>query len=160
MKTSILTIMATGLITLTFTSCNESAAQKVKTENVLMAETRDATIADFPEMTFENASHDFGTINEGEVVEHTFRFTNTGKTPLIIVSAKGSCGCTVPKWPKEAIAPGETGEFLVVFNSNGKPNLQNKKVTITANTKAGKETLKIKAMVTPKTKTTSAPISK
>ena len=94
-------------------------------------------------MTFQETEYDFGTINEGDVVEHIFKFTNTGKAPLVIVSAKGSCGCTVPEWPKEPIAPGATGEMLVKFNSNGKPNLQNKQVTITANTEAGKEILKI-----------------
>jgi len=103
-------------------------------------------------MSFSETEHDFGTINEGDVVEHTFTFTNTGKAPLVIVTAKGSCGCTVPEWTKEPVAPGATGSMLVKFNSNGKPNAQNKQVTITANTEGGKEILKIKAMVTPKAK--------
>lgn len=161
MRTSILSFLAIGCIALISTSCNESASQKINSENVAMAENRDAAISDFPIMTFDKIEHDFGTINEGAIVEHTFRFTNTGKSPLVIVSAKGSCGCTVPKWPRETIAPGETGEFLVAFNSNGKPNLQNKQVTITANTEGGKEILKIKALVTPKAKTINGkPLSK
>ncbi len=154
-------LILAGVFAMTFVSCKDEAAKKVKEENVEIAAERDAKNTDFPVMTFAETEHDFGTINEGDVVEHKFSFTNTGKAPLVIVSAKGSCGCTVPEWPKEPIAPGATGEMLVKFNSNGKPNQQTKQVTITANTEAGKELLKIKAMVTPKAKPASGtPISK
>ena len=102
-----------------------------------------------PEFKFEEDFHDFGTINEGDVVKHTFKFTNTGEAPLIIQSAQGSCGCTVPTWPKEPIAVGETGEITAEFNSKGKPNIQNKTVTITANTWPKQTRLRIKADVTP-----------
>jgi len=102
-----------------------------------------------PSFEFEEESHDFGTINEGDVVEHTFTFKNTGEAPLIIQSAKGSCGCTVPTWPKEPIPVGGTGEIVAKFNSKGKPNVQNKTVTITANTWPKQSRLRIKAMVTP-----------
>lgn len=105
-----------------------------------------------PSFEFAEDSHDFGTINEGDVVEHTFAFTNTGEAPLIIQSAKGSCGCTVPTWPKEPIPVGGTGEIVAKFNSKGKPNIQNKTVTITANTWPKQTTLRIKAMVTPSPK--------
>ena len=145
-------LILAGIFTIAFVSCKDDATKKVKDENVELAAERDAEKTDFPEMSFAEVEHDFGTINEGDIVEHKFSFTNTGKAPLVIVSAKGSCGCTVPEWPKEPIAPGAQGEMLVKFNSNGKPNLQNKQVTITANTKAGKEVIKIKAMVTPKAK--------
>ena len=77
---------------------------------------------------------DFGTIQQGDSPEFTFTFTNTGNEPMIISNAKGSCGCTVPKWPKEPIAPGETGEINVKFNSKNKKGSQNKTVTLTANT--------------------------
>ncbi len=145
-------LILAGALAMTFVSCKDDAAKKVNDENVAEAAERDAKNADFPVMTFAETEHDFGTINEGDVVEHTFSFTNTGKSPLVIVNAKGSCGCTVPEWPKEPVAPGATGTMLVKFNSNGKPNAQNKQVTITANTEAGKEVIKIKAMVTPKAK--------
>lgn len=102
-----------------------------------------------PAFKFNELDHDFGTIAEGDVVEHTFSFTNTGDAPLIIQSAKGSCGCTVPTWPKEPIPVGGTGEITAQFNSKGKPNIQNKTVTITANTWPKQSTLRIKAMVTP-----------
>ncbi|WP_109300507.1 DUF1573 domain-containing protein [Aquimarina sp. AU474] len=145
-------LILAGIFAMTVVSCKEDATKKVKEENVEIAAERDAKSTDLPVMTFAETEHDFGTINEGDVVEHKFSFTNTGKAPLVIVSAKGSCGCTVPEWPKEPIAPGAVGEMLVKFNSNGKPNQQTKQVTITANTEAGKEILKIKAMVTPKAK--------
>lgn len=102
-----------------------------------------------PAFEFETEEHDFGTIDEGDVVSHTFKFTNTGEAPLIIQSAKGSCGCTVPTWPKEPIPVGGTGEIVAEFNSKGKPNVQNKTVTITANTWPKQTRLRIKAMVTP-----------
>lgn len=102
-----------------------------------------------PAFKFEEDFHDFGTINEGDVVKHTFTFTNTGDAPLIIQNAQGSCGCTVPTWPKEPIPVGGTGEIVAEFNSKGKPNVQNKTVTITANTWPKQTRLRIKAEVTP-----------
>ena len=103
-------------------------------------------------MTFSKTEHDFGTINEGDIVETTFNFKNTGKSELIITKAVGSCGCTVPEWPKEPIAVGGEGTIKVKFNSRGKPNNQRKTVTLTTNTAQGKETVVIKAQVTPKAK--------
>ncbi len=66
-----------------------------------------------PLFEFAEESHDFGSINEGDVVEHTFKFKNVGDAPLIISSATASCGCTVPEWPKEPIPVGEEGEIAV-----------------------------------------------
>jgi hypothetical protein len=86
------------------------------------------------EMTFAETTFDFGTVQEGEKVAHTYSFTNTGSEPLILSNAKGSCGCTVPKWPREPIPPGESAEITVEFNSKNKKGKRNQKVTITANT--------------------------
>ena len=58
-------------------------------------------------MTFEEVAYNFGTVKEGDIVNHTFDFVNTGNVPLLITNAKSTCGCTVPDWPKEAIAPGQ-----------------------------------------------------
>lgn len=132
-----------------FTSCKENAADKVQAENVEEAAVRDAQAVVYPEINFEATEHDFGTIEQGTNVEHTFTFTNTGNAPLVITNANSSCGCTVPTWTKEPIAPGETGEMLVKFNGSGQ-NQVTKTVNITANTESGKEQLKIKAFVTPK----------
>ena len=110
-----------------------------------------------PTFQFEKTDHDFGTITEGDVVSHTFTFTNTGEAPLIIQSAKGSCGCTVPTWPKEPIPVGGTGVITAEFNSKGKPGMQNKVVTITANTWPKTSTLRIKAQVEQNTQ--SGPVA-
>ena len=85
-------------------------------------------------IAFEHTDFDFGTVDDGEKVKHSYKFKNTGNEPLIISSAKGSCGCTVPKWPSEPIAPGGTGQIDVEFDSKGKPGKQTKRVTVTANT--------------------------
>ncbi|HFC01088.1 MAG TPA: DUF1573 domain-containing protein [Phaeodactylibacter sp.] len=99
---------------------------------------------------FEETSFDFGTIESGDKVSHTYKFKNTGTEPLIIKKAKGSCGCTIPKWPKEPIAPGATADMLVEFNSRGKSGTQNKRVTITANTNPPQTFISIKGEVTKK----------
>lgn len=85
-------------------------------------------------VVYEHTDFDFGSVKEGEKVKHTFKFKNTGSEPLIISNAKGSCGCTVPKWPSEPVAPGATSQIDVEFDSKGKPGKQTKRVTVTANT--------------------------
>ena len=87
------------------------------------------TSLEFTETTF-----DWGIITEGDIGAHTYTFTNTGDEPLIITNARGSCGCTIPSWPREPIAPGETASITVEFNSKGKRGKRNQKVTLTANT--------------------------
>ncbi len=140
-----------------FTACKENASDKVSEENVAAAADRDANAGKFPQMTFDETEFDFGTIDQGTNVEHVFKFTNTGEAPLVIVDAKSSCGCTVPEFTKEPVAPGAQGEMLVKFNGSGK-NQVSKTVTITANTEKGKETIKIKAFVNPKEGTGGAPV--
>lgn len=100
-------------------------------------------------MEFVSYDHDFGTLDEGDVVTHVFEFTNTGAEPLILDKCKGSCGCTVPQCPKEPIAPGATGTIEVKFNSKGKKNNQTKRVTIDANTDPAQTILTIRAFVNP-----------
>ena len=98
-------------------------------------------------MEFTETEFDFGTVDSGEKVNHTYKFTNTGSEPLIISNAKGSCGCTVPSWPKEPIPPGGTGEIAVQFDSKNKSGKQSKRVTITANTDPVQTFLTIKGEV-------------
>ncbi len=111
-------------------------------------------------MTLDETEFDFGTIDEGEKVSHVYKFTNTGEEPLIISNAKGSCGCTVPKWPKDPIAPGEKGEILVEFNSKNKKGKQSKRVTLTANTNPTQSFLTIKGEVTPDPNKPATPAAK
>ena len=149
-KVIVLSILSLSLMTI---SCDENAAKKIKSENLELAKERDTEIkTGGAKIKFEKTEHDFGTINEGEIVETVFSFKNSGKSELIITSAKGSCGCTVPEWPKEPIMPGEEGQIRVKFNSDKKPNLQQKTITLVTNTEQGKEVLKIKAQVIPKSK--------
>lgn len=111
-----------------------------------------------PVIQFEDTEHDFGTIKEGDQVEYTFKFKNTGEAPLIIQSAQPSCGCTVPSYTKEPIKPGESGIVHAKFDSNGKPNIQNKTITVTANTWPKQSVLRFKAMVTPKPTGADGPV--
>jgi hypothetical protein len=99
---------------------------------------------------FDELTHDWGSIKEGEKMTHIFKFKNTGSNDLIISDARGSCGCTVPEWPKEPIKAGKTGELKVVFDSNGKPGAQSKTVTVTANTDPANTMLVIKGNVKEK----------
>lgn len=128
-------------------SCDNSSNKKeTKSEN--NASTSMTSSSESPIMSFDKTLHDFGTIQEGETVETIFTFTNSGKSDLIIVDARGSCGCTVPEYPKNTpIPPGESGKIRVSFDSSNKPNMQQKTVTISANTDSGRETIRIKALV-------------
>jgi hypothetical protein len=105
-------------------------------------------------MTFDNMSHDFGTIKEEDgPVSHDFKFTNTGKAPLIISNVKASCGCTTPEWTKDPVLPGKTGFIRAVYNTANRPGNFNKSLTITANTEPATTTLFINGVVVPKPKT-------
>lgn len=106
-----------------------------------------AAPASTSEMVFEAEEFNFGTIKQGESVTHEFNFTNNGKEDLIITNAQGSCGCTVPQYPKEAIKKGATGTIKVTFNSAGKMGLQDKTVTITSNAKNSPRILHLKGTV-------------
>lgn len=99
------------------------------------------------EMTFDAHEFNWGELTEGEKVQNVFRFENTGDHPLVITNAKGSCGCTVPNWPKEPVMPGEYAEILVQFDSKNKKGQQSKRVTITANTDPANIYLTIKGKI-------------
>ena len=101
----------------------------------------------YPVMEFDKTEHDFGMIDKGAKVEYSFNFENTGEADLIITRAVGSCGCTVPEYPKDPIKPGTSAKIKVSFNSAGKHGQQQKTVTILTNTKKGTETLLIKASI-------------
>ena len=88
--------------------------------------------AEGPQMTFEALEIDYGTIEKGADPYRVFTFTNTGNEPLLISNARGSCGCTVPTWPKQAIPPGATGEIKVRYDTNRVGPFQ-KRVTLTTN---------------------------
>ena len=139
--------------------CNNNATDKINSNSNDKKETSEVTKtspelifndgAGGPEIKFDMEVWEFGEINEGDVTDTIFTFTNVGKEPLIISNAKAGCGCTVPQWPKEPIAPGETGKIAVKFNSKGKPGPQNKPVTLTMNTTPNTMKLRLVGKVNP-----------
>lgn len=104
--------------------------------------------ADGPRIFFEKTVHDFGRLKEGERVEYNFIFTNKGNADLLIDHCSGSCGCTVPEWPREPIRPGEKGKIKVSFDSQGRSGMNDKTITILANTIPRSTILRITAQVT------------
>lgn len=98
---------------------------------------------------YEKTEHNFGTIKQNTANETVFTFTNTGTEPLIIDEAKGSCGCTVPDYPKKPVMPGETGEIKVVYSPGTQQGAQQKVITIKANTEPYLTQLKVAATVEP-----------
>ncbi len=105
--------------------------------------------ADGPVMTFEAMTVDYGTIEQNSDPLRSFLFTNTGNEPLQITHAKGSCGCTVPEYPKEPIMPGEQAKINVRYDTKRIGKFV-KSVTLTTNTTSGKEKLTIKGEVLKK----------
>ncbi|MBC7552702.1 MAG: DUF1573 domain-containing protein [Taibaiella sp.] len=104
-----------------------------------------------PTMDLDDTVHEFGTIHQEEKVTHEFSFKNNGKSPLLITSAAGSCGCTVPEYPHDPVQPGQSGIIKVTFNSSGKSGHQEKSVTLHTNTLRSLHMLYIKGeVVVPK----------
>jgi hypothetical protein len=98
-------------------------------------------------VAFAKSEHDFGNIKQDSENKYVFKFTNTGNEPLIIESATGSCGCTVPNYPKQPIPPGGTGDIEVEYKPGKQENAQTKTVTIVANTEPKETILRLKAFV-------------
>ncbi len=116
-------------------------------DNPNVASDTEAPNPNAPVMTFAENQFDFGDIKPGSKVQHTFNFTNTGKTPLLIADATASCGCTTPNWTKEPVAPGAKGTLDVQFDSHGKHGLISKQVSVRANTQPNITVIYIKGNV-------------
>ncbi|WP_367865897.1 DUF1573 domain-containing protein [Pedobacter sp. WC2423] len=115
-------------------ACQQTKPAAVATDSVVKTtETKTVASPDAPVISFKQGMYNFGKIVQGESVHYEFKFTNTGKSPLIITNATATCGCTIPEIPKEPIKPGADGVIKVVFNSAGKIGMQDKVVTITSN---------------------------
>ncbi len=119
-------------IALFLVGCNTSSEKNTETTVPTLTDPAQAA-----QIEFEKSVYDFGKILEGEKIQYTFRFTNTGKSPLVITNAQATCGCTVPDWSREAIAPGAGGEIKVIFDSKGRSGVQIRPVVISANTPQG-----------------------
>lgn len=137
-----------AIAAIALTSCKkENAALRIDDATAKKAELAHAEAGKLPVIKFDNAEHDFGTIQSGTKVEHTYKFTNEGTADLVISNVKASCGCTVPSYTQTPVKPGGEGEIKVTFDSTGKSGNQSKDVTVTLNTEKGTEILKFKANV-------------
>lgn len=131
-------------------ACNDNAASKIDVTKQAKPTRVSLDQVDTPtnaKMDFESTEWDFGEIDQGDAVDYAFKFVNSGTDPLIITNAKGSCGCTVPEWPREPVAPGGTGVINVKYNSKGKKGKQNKRVTLTTNMVPSQQVLIVKGQV-------------
>lgn len=142
----VLSILVLSLIIIT-SSCKEQRTD-ISTNDIMNTMSADGTSnADLPEIKFEEETHDFGRITQGEKVTYNFKFKNTGGANLIISSASGSCGCTIPDYPKKPILPGEEANINVVFASEGKSGIVEKSVTIVTNCEPSTRIIYIKANI-------------
>jgi len=144
-KWSLAVVTGTLLSVFALVSCHEKTGTSSKNEESVFQQEKGISKIEFNEM-----EHNFGTLTEGEVVSYTFEFKNTGTASLVIKSASASCGCTVPKYDKEPIPPGDSGSLEVVFNSRGKLGQQHKTVGIRTNGQPGFILLNIYAEVLKK----------
>ncbi|PWK77906.1 uncharacterized protein DUF1573 [Mucilaginibacter oryzae] len=131
MKKLFLSLVAAGML---LAACNGTGSGSKADSSATAQADSSAKAANAPVVKFEKESHDFGKITEGDTTHYDFKFTNTGKSPLIITNARATCGCTTPTWPKSPVKPGESAVIGVTFNSAGKSGLQDKQITVTANT--------------------------
>ena len=144
------------IIGFAFVSCTSDQQKKTiepeMVSNPASAEPANADTSLLPKFDFESDNHEFGPITEGEIVSYNFKFKNSGKAPLIITQASASCGCTVPEYSKDPIAPGQEGFIKVTFNSEGKHGMTSKTVTLLANTVPNTKVLTISADISKKDK--------
>lgn len=136
------TIFFAGVLGMLFvTSCKKEKASALFTETEKQEQAAQVVDpASAAVLKFDSDTYDFGDLPTAAKVDHYVRFTNTGKSPLIIKNAVGSCGCTVPVWPKEPIAPGASDSMKITYDAGSQKGKQQKTVTLTTNTVSGKET--------------------
>jgi hypothetical protein len=141
-------------IAIALAACNQANTQTQSATDSGNAVTK-ISAANAPVMKFESDAFDFGKIKQGDKVTREFKFVNTGKSPLIISDAYATCGCTVPEVAKEPIQPGASSTIKVTFNSAGKSGLQDKLITVVANTSPAENRLhltgEVQAVATTKT---------
>jgi Protein of unknown function (DUF1573) len=128
LKKYILFLLVTGA----FISCDTRRKDKISDDASRQTE---QALKDSTSVAVIDTAYNFGKVADGEKVEYNYRFKNTGNKPLVIISASGSCGCTVPQKPEKPILPGEIGFIKVVFDSRGRVGDTHKSVTVTSNAK-------------------------
>lgn len=137
------TILSTYLILVVIlASCSGK-----KTEEGIDSSLVKVNSGNLPVIKFEETEHDFGKITQGERVKYSFQFTNEGSSSLVISNVSTTCGCTIADKPKDPIPPGKSGKIEVEFNSEGKKNIVERKITVVSNCEPNATTLTIKAEV-------------
>ncbi len=135
------------IISCLFFSCD---IRKNKSKSDVQAKDPSAEVfKDSTSVQMIDSVYDFGKVTDGEKVEYSFRFKNTGNHPLIVSNATASCGCTVPEKPEAPIQPGETGFIKVVFNSQGRVGDVHKEITVKSNAYPGFPLLQLRGEVKP-----------
>ncbi|HFA49383.1 MAG TPA: DUF1573 domain-containing protein [Bacteroidetes bacterium] len=159
-KTNILLCLSIFALS-AFSACKEdknsgNSIEEIQTEGKISSIIRSPITAqglkdtvNVAKMVFKETVFDFGEVKEGDMVTHVFSFENTGKIPLVINDAHSTCGCTIPKWPKDPIPAGGKGVIKVEFNTKNKHNFQEKPVIITANTYPSVTKVFVKGLVKP-----------
>jgi len=137
------------LAVLALVSCTNDQQKKVTIDLVQSQLTADKNSDEvrMPKIRIEQDYFDFGEMNQDESISIEFRLKNIGDAPLLIRSAKGSCGCTVPEWPRELIKAGDDGIIKVTFNTGKREGKQNKTVTLVTNAIPSTKVLTIKGTV-------------
>ncbi|MBN3521505.1 DUF1573 domain-containing protein [Algoriphagus lutimaris] len=175
MKINMLSAAALSLCLALGTACSQKSDQDAKIkaleDKIAALETSNTSVtpvnaqasqaadpSTLGQFQFAEMEYEFGDINEGQIIEHQFNFTNTGEAPLVISNITASCGCTTPDWTKTPIKPGEEGYVKVVFNSTSKRGAQAPTVSIQANTNPTVTRLRMKGTVTPKAAGATAPV--
>ncbi len=146
MKKNFFAVFVLVFVSAMLVSCNA----KNTTVNVLNDTVPVGIISDknvMPVISFNEDFHDFGKLSSDEIVSYAFKFTNTGKSILVISNVATSCGCTVTDYPKKPVKPGEESMIDVKFDTKGKHGLQTKSITVIANTEPATTTLRIQASI-------------
>ena len=144
-----------------FVSCDVKRKDKISDDSKLgelkdsisqqkAQQEKDEALKNYTTVQLIDSAYSFGTITEGEKVEFSYRFKNTGTNPLVVFSASATCGCTIPEKPEKPVLPGETSYIKVVFNSSGKNGHNVKDITVNANTSPAFPTLKLSGDVKSK----------
>lgn len=127
-------------------ACNNST-QKIANQQDSTSVQTEGNLVGNGKIAFESDAYDFGTAKEGDVIEHSFKFTNEGTEPVILAQVSASCGCTTPEYTSEPVLPGKTGKVNVSFNTAGQVGVQQKIVTITSNAQNNVVTVQLKGTV-------------
>ena len=130
MKKFILFLLVSSILV----SCDVRKKDKIADD---AAKKKELSLKDTTTVGIIDSAYNFGKVTDGEKVEYSYRFKNTGDKPLVITNATASCGCTVPQKPEKPILPGETGFIKVVFDSKGRVGSAHKTITVSSNARPG-----------------------